>query len=108
MISKGDNKGPYKGTKNLTISRDKNYPIRLTLQYYYVTDTDNITEPFIKQIAEQLEKSYTSGKDKSSLVLGETNRPTEPENIDCTSAQIKYFSNKNGNICCHSLKNYIE
>lgn len=81
MLDKGDHKGKYKGLGNTALIRDENYPIRLTVQYYYVTDTVDITETLMKKIAEQLEKSYTHGKDKGSLVTSKTSRPTEPKNL---------------------------
>lgn len=98
MLFKGDSKGSYKGTKGMTLKRDENYPIRLTLQYYYVADTVTITEPLIKQIADQLEKSYSFGKDKSSLTMGQTDRPTEPKNLEGTAASIKYYPSPMGDI----------
>ena len=96
MLSKGDSKGSYKGTKGLALERDENYPIRLTLQYYYVTDTVTIAEPLMKQVAEQLEKSYISGASKSSLVAGQTGRPTEPKNLQGAAASYKYSSDAIG------------
>ena len=84
-IRKGESHGKYTGTKDMTLERDHDYPIRLTLQYYHVTDTADITEDYIKMISEELEKSYTFGENKSSLVCGVTKRtkrqtdPTLPE-----------------------------
>ncbi len=98
MINKGDSKGKYEGTKGLALKRDPNYPIRLTLQYYYVTDTVDVSEGLMKKIAEQLEKSYTFGQDKSSLVLGDTDRPTEAKELGSTPATIKYYPTPAGDI----------
>ncbi len=96
MISKGDSKGKYEGTKGLTLKRDPNYPIRLTLQYYYVTDTVDVSEGLMKKIAEQLEKSYTFGQDKSSLVLGGTDRSTEAKELGSTPATGNLYATQSG------------
>lgn len=81
MISKGEYFEKYKGTNGKRLVRDTNYPIRLTLQYYYVTDTCEITENLMRNISTQLEKSYTFGENKGSLVMGKTERITEPKDL---------------------------
>jgi hypothetical protein len=81
MLSQGDDKGAYPGTRGLALERDPDYPIRLTLQYYYVTDTADIGEPQMRSIAEQLERSYTFGTGKGSLVFNTTQRATEPTHL---------------------------
>lgn len=72
-------KGPFLGTRGKTLTRDTNYPIRCTLQYYWVTDTDIMSETLIQTMAAQLEKFYSNSENKSSLVLSNTTRPTEPK-----------------------------
>jgi hypothetical protein len=72
-------KGVFLGTRGKKLVRDTDFPIRCTLQYYYITDTKEMTEPLVKSISEQLEKFYTHSENKSSLVMGQTNRPTEPK-----------------------------
>jgi hypothetical protein len=82
-------KGEFKGTKGKTLVRDTNYPIRCTLQYYWITDDMSmLTEPLVKTISEQLEKFYSSSSNKSSLVMGKTERPTEPKNINSAMVPI--------------------
>lgn len=78
-VSSND-KGEFKGTKRKILIRDTDYPIRCTLQYYWVTDDMSmLTEPLIKTMSEQLEKFYLNSSNKSSLVMGQTERPTEPK-----------------------------
>jgi hypothetical protein len=72
-------KGVFLGTRGKKLVHDTDFPIRCTLQYYYITDTKEMTEPLVKSISEQLEKFYTHSENKSSLVMGKTNRPTEPK-----------------------------
>lgn len=86
MLAQGAAKGEFKGTRGLTLERDPNFPIRLTVQYYYVTDTPDIPEPLMRSIAAQLETAYTHGTGKGSLVLSTTDRPTEAANLG-TGAQ---------------------
>ena len=78
VLSKGDHKGKYKGTKNLELERDSRFPIRCTFQWYRVTDSSSIEEIVIQDIASQFrmfeDKSITYG----SLVNSTTSRKTEP------------------------------
>lgn len=92
MLDKGQHMGKYKGPGITPLVRDENYPIRLTLQYYYVTDTVDISETLMKSIYDQLEMSYTHGKDKSSLVSSQTSRPTEPKNLSKVNPDIHTLS----------------
>jgi hypothetical protein len=81
-VSSND-KGPFTGTKGKTLTRDTNYPIRCTLQYYWITDDMSmLNEPLVKIMGEQLEKFYSNSENKSSLVMGKTERPTEPKNME--------------------------
>ena len=72
-------KGKFKGVGDNELERDFNYPIRCTLQYYWITDTEKITEDNIKHISKQLEVFYNNSENKSSLVFSNTERPTEPK-----------------------------
>jgi hypothetical protein len=74
-----ESKGKFVGTRGLKLERDFRYPIRCTLQYYWITDSSELNETQVKQISSQLEKFYTHSENKSSLVLSETDRPTEPK-----------------------------
>jgi hypothetical protein len=96
MIEKGEHTGKYKGVNGKRLVRDTNYPIRLTLQYYYVSDTCEITENLMKSISTQLEKSYTLGENKGSLVMGKTERVTEPKELPIkTDTKYSFFQLSN-------------
>lgn len=90
-------KGVFEGTKGLKLERDFRYPIRCTLQYYWITGSEEISQEQIGQIASQLETFYTNSSNKSSLVYGQTNRKTEPktniikENPAFTDYLSKYY-----------------
>lgn len=62
----------YTGTRDLALERDERFPIRCTIQYYNVTDTADISEVMLTDIAGRLSAGA------SSLVLNTTNRITEP------------------------------
>ena len=61
----------YTGTRDLSLERDERFPIRCTIQYYNVTDTADVSETMLADIAGRL------SADASSLVLNTTNRITE-------------------------------
>lgn len=79
----GEAIGKWPGTNpEIVIQRDPRYPIRCTIQYYRVTDTADIPDITLAEIASQVRHLYDSApiSDKGSLVI-ETNpaRVTEPE-----------------------------
>lgn len=78
QIGLGQSHGYYPSIKGKKILRDDRFPIRVTVQYYRVTDCSNILEKDVKDIADQLnsvtQKSVASG----SLVFENTDRVTEP------------------------------
>lgn len=96
MLRVGDkDKGAFEGTRGLVLERDFRYPIRCTLQYYWITDTEEISQEQISQIASQLETFYTNSSNKSSLVYGKTHRSTEPKtNIIKENPSFNNYLNK--------------
>jgi hypothetical protein len=71
VISTSNGFGKFIGTNNLALERDSEFPIRCTIQYYKVSDTDEIKEEVIKNIATQINKQYDLNLDteKGSLVM---------------------------------------
>ncbi len=79
QIGLGDTAGPYTGTKGVTLTRNPDFPIRCTFQYYRVTDDGNIDEKSIVDIKAQLDQSLKVATNQGSLVLGgASDRVTEP------------------------------
>ncbi len=78
QIGLGDEVGPYTGTKGKELNRDAKFPIRCTFQYYRVTDKSDIDEKDILDIKEQLSQSSKVAVNQGSLVLGTSDRVTEP------------------------------
>lgn len=78
VLSRGDHKGEYKGTKNLELERDTRFPIRCTFQWYRVTDSSSIEESVIQDIAHQFRMFQDKSSAFGSLVHSTTDRKTEP------------------------------
>ena len=75
----GKNKfGNWDDLSTFTIKRDGRFPIRCTIQYYKVTDTNDIPENVIESISDQVWKHHneTPKKDKGSLVVESSKRIT--------------------------------
>jgi len=70
QISLGSSEEKYQGTKGYTLTRDENYPIRCTVQYYRVTDTGTVTEKDVADIAKQLSQVEKKAEQSGSLVVG--------------------------------------
>lgn len=80
QVGLGRSAGSYTGTKNLQLIRDERFPIRVTCQFYRVTDTDNISEKDVKDIAEQLNTISARAVNSGSLVITpDSDRKTEPQ-----------------------------
>jgi hypothetical protein len=78
VLSKGRSMGKHTGTNGLTLERDYRFPIRCTVQYYNVTDIAQVTEDQVKEIASTIDNTYKTAQATGSLVLGTTDRKTEP------------------------------
>ena len=81
VISTGDEQGTFTGTQDQELERDHRFPIRCTMQYYRVTDEDNINEHDASDIKEQLETLYNVSDNKGSLVFDISNRTTEIKTV---------------------------
>ena len=70
--------GTFDGLKKHKLMRDERFPIRLTYQYYKITDENMLKEKDVADIAERIKKLYDAAEKKGSLVINsETNRLTE-------------------------------
>jgi len=78
VIGHGKVEGPFTEIGGLDIERDPSFPVRVTVQFYKATSNGVITEPDVKEIADQIKKVYDQADYVGSLVVGgETRRPTE-------------------------------
>lgn len=79
IIKVGASEGAFKEIGNVAIKRDERFPVRVTLQYYKATSNGVISSEIVASIAEQLEKSQQFASSIGSLVLGTSDRVTEPD-----------------------------
>jgi hypothetical protein len=78
IISVGEPHSPYEKVDYLPLERDPRFPIRVTIQYYKVTDTVDIPLETFQSIKQDLEEIYKLTHEKGSLVTeGYTGRSTE-------------------------------
>ncbi len=77
VIRAGKVHSEFEGTKGLELERDDRYPIRCTLQYYKVTDTEEIPSSTFEELSEQLNRIYKQAEAKGSLVVEDSDRKTE-------------------------------
>lgn len=78
VMGHGEAKGPFIELDNLTIERDTQFPIRVTVQFYKCTSNGVVNEADLKDIAEDINKVYADADFVGSLVTeGETTRVTE-------------------------------
>lgn len=80
VLSSSEGFGRFLGTRGEKLVRDEKYPIRCTIQYYKVTDTTEISDSIISELATQINKQYNLASDieRGSLVLENSLRDTEP------------------------------
>jgi len=74
MLSVSKHHSKFEGVKDV-IERDPQFPIRVTCQFYKVTDSVEIPDDTFTEMKERIDKIYKN--DASSLVTEKTNRSTE-------------------------------
>lgn len=74
VVSTTEGRGEYPSLSKWTVERDTRMPIRCTIQYYHVSDSDSISESEMTAIATEVTKHSPVG---SLVVDGSTARPTE-------------------------------
>jgi hypothetical protein len=80
VIGHGELEGPFTEIDNLDIERDKQFPVRVTVQFYKATSNGIVNEKDMQEIKEQIDKVYAQSDYVGSLVTeGETGRITEYE-----------------------------
>jgi hypothetical protein len=87
MLKAGKSHSKFQGTRGLKLERDERYPIRLTLQFYQGTDTNNIPETVIQEMGEKITSIYKKGVDMGSLVIEKTSRKTEADILDVSKEE---------------------
>uniref|UniRef100_A0A6G6ACI3 Uncharacterized protein n=1 Tax=Borely moumouvirus TaxID=2712067 RepID=A0A6G6ACI3_9VIRU len=87
ILSLGNEKGPFKGIKDsngraYSLIRDSDKPIRLTVQFYMCTDTNDISDTHVKEISEQIGNIYDQGINEGSLVVDVSTKPGLQKSVD--------------------------
>ncbi|QGR54347.1 hypothetical protein [Moumouvirus maliensis] len=87
ILSLGNEKGPFKGIKDsngraYTLVRDSDKPIRLTVQFYMCTDTNDVSDTHVKEISEQIRNIYDQGINEGSLVVDVSTKPGLQKSVD--------------------------
>jgi hypothetical protein len=78
VIGHGPTEGPYKELAGLSIERDHNFPVRVTVQFYKATSNGIVTKADVQAVRAQIDRVYADGDYVGSLVTnGYTGRPTE-------------------------------
>ena len=86
ILKLGQVKGPYKGIlKDSSVPyelvRDREFPVRLTVQFYMCSDTDEISNENLEDICSQIRRIYDQGLNEGSLVVDRTvPKPGLPNN----------------------------
>lgn len=78
VIGHGEVEGPFTELDGLTIERDPDFPIRVTVQFYKATATGEVSAADIDAIAADITRVYEEADYVGSLVTdGPSGRPTE-------------------------------
>jgi hypothetical protein len=78
VIGHGEMEGPFTEIDNLSIRRDPDYPVRVTVQFYKATSNGVVSEADVAAIKAQIDRVYAQSSYVGSLVTGgETGRVTE-------------------------------
>jgi hypothetical protein len=86
VIGHGEVEGPFTEIDGLAIQRDRDFPIRVTVQFYKATSDGFVSSADMQAIADQIDRVYEDGDYVGSLVVdgpsttlrpGPSDRPTE-------------------------------
>lgn len=77
IIKVGEEEGKFREINKIEVKRDNAYPIRVTLQYYKATSNGVCDDKHMNEIWNQLKEARKYGSNIGSLVVGNSNRPTE-------------------------------
>lgn len=77
VLSVGKSHSDFKGITSSEIERDPQFPIRCTIQFYKVTDEEDIPMEEFEEMAQNINRIYTSAEKSGSLVVENSDRKTE-------------------------------
>ena len=96
IISVGASEGPFDELKNLSIERNPDYPVRVTLQYYKATSNGIVTSDIVEEIAVQMitARSFAEKHEIGSLVTSSVNSRRSTEPVFTIASWWSYFWKK--------------
>lgn len=78
VVGHGPVEGPFVELAGLTVERDPQFPVRVTVQLYQATSNGEISDDDVARLRAQIDRIYEGGDYVGSLVTtGPTGRPTE-------------------------------
>lgn len=78
VVGHGPTEGPFTEINHLSIERDPQFPVRVTVQLYQATSNGVVTDADVAQLRAQIDRIYAEASFVGSLVTqGYTGRPTE-------------------------------
>jgi len=77
VIRVGKFHSKFHGVTSSTIERDTRFPIRCTIQFYKVTDQEDVPVEEFKEMAQNIDRIYKSTDKSGSLVVENSDRKTE-------------------------------
>ena len=77
VLSVGKTHSDFEGITSANIERDPQFPIRCTIQFYKVTDQEDVPMEEFTDIAQNIERIYKSATKSGSLVTESSDRKTE-------------------------------
>jgi len=109
IVKIGESEGTFDEIQNIEIERDPQYPVRVTLQYYKATSNGAINKDVMNMVYEQLVESRKYGTNVGSLVVGgNTNRPTETQQIKYGGYDVPIWWNDFWLTYCNVYSLYTE
>jgi len=109
IVKIGESEGTFDEIQNIDIERDPQYPVRVTLQYYKATSNGAIDNDVMNMVYQQLVESRKYGENIGSLVVGgNTNRPTETQQLKYGGYDLPIWWNDFWLTYCNVFSSYTE
>jgi hypothetical protein len=77
IVKLAKKEGVFESLSSQKLERDTRFPVRVTLQYYKATSNGTVNEEVLSEISEQIAQAQKNASCWGSLVVENSNRPTE-------------------------------
>lgn len=78
VLGHGEDLGEFIEMNGLNLVRDKQFPVRVTVQFYKATSNGVVSEADMREVSQSIAKVYASGDYVGSLVVPESERVYRP------------------------------